>query len=173
MGPNKRSILEHIFETLLWKSRLIVILPVIFGVLAAIGLFVAGSYDIVHTIVHSLPSHGEEPDYAKILIGVIGAIDLYLIGIVLLIFSFGIYELFISQIDIARNDIEHNILEIGSLDELKNKILKVVVMVLIVTFFKIVLSATFTTPLEMLYLAISILAIAACTFFLRGMDHDK
>ena len=40
--------------------------------------------------------------HSHILAHVITAVDLYLIGVVLLIFSFGIYELFISKIDIAR-----------------------------------------------------------------------
>ena len=41
---------------------------------------------------------------SEMLLELITAIDLYLIGVVLLIFGFGIYELFISKIDIARAD---------------------------------------------------------------------
>ena len=37
-----------------------------------------------------------------------------------MIFGFGIYELFISKIDIAREDEDVTILEIKDLDELKN-----------------------------------------------------
>jgi len=59
-----------------------------------------------------------------------------LIAVVLLIFSFGIYELFISEIDDAENsEVGSKILAIHSLDELKDKLGKVVVMVLIVSFF--------------------------------------
>jgi uncharacterized protein (TIGR00645 family) len=167
---------EQLFEALLWKSRLIIILAVIFGVLASAALFLTGSYEIWHTVTHILPGHGGEPDYSKLLIGIIGAVDLYLIGIVLLIFSFGIYELFISDIDAARqgNEKEHNnILEITSLDELKNKLLKVVIMVLIVTFFKSVLSAQFQTPLEILYFGVAILAVAVCSYFIRNIESEK
>ncbi len=165
--------LELIFEKLLWKSRLIILIAVIFSVIAATALFLAGSYEIFESILHALPKDGHELDYAKLLAGIIGAVDLYLIGIVLLIFAFGIYELFISKIDIARDgSSEHNILEITSLEELKSKLMKVIVMALIVTFFKTVLSASFQTPLEMLYFAISILAIAGCTFFLHTIDKD-
>ncbi|MEL6501874.1 MAG: YqhA family protein [Cyanobacteria bacterium J06623_1] len=35
---------------------------------------------------------------------IIGGVDYYLIGIVLLIFAFGIYELFISEIEIKHQD---------------------------------------------------------------------
>jgi uncharacterized protein (TIGR00645 family) len=164
--------LEQIFELILWKSRLIILLAVIFGVLAAVLLFCAGSYEIFTSMLHVLPETGHELNYNKLLIDIIGAIDMYLIGIVLIIFSFGIYELFISRIDIARHDKDINILEIHSLDELKNKILKVIVMVLIVSFFKSILTTSFNTPLEMLCLAGAILAIGTCAFLIRNIDKE-
>ena len=172
MAKNPRHLFEQLFENLLWKSRLIILLAVVFGVIASAALFLTGSYEIWHTITRIISPENLEPDYSKLLIGIIGAVDLYLIGIVLLIFSFGIYELFISKIDNARSEgnKEHNILEISSLDELKNKLLKVIIMVLIVTFFKTVLNASFQTPLEILYFALAILAVATCSYFLR---HEK
>ena len=82
-----------------------------------------------------------EINYTTLLSGIIGGVDLYLIGMVLLIFSFGIYELSISKIDIARSsESYHTLLEISNLDDLKNKIIKVIIMVLIVSFFQRVLS---------------------------------
>ena len=106
--------------------------------------------------------------------GIISGIDLYLIGIVLILFSFGIYELFISKIDIGRHeDQEIQILEIKSLDELKDKILKVVVMVLVVGFFKRVMEMHIETPLNLLYLAISILLISASSYLLRTSYSKK
>jgi uncharacterized protein (TIGR00645 family) len=173
MKNNKSNFLEQLFESILWQSRLIVLLAVLFSILASLALFVTGSYEIWHTVSHIYQGPGHEPDYSNLLIGVIGAVDLYLIGIVLLIFAFGIYEIFISKIDIARDGDMHNVLEITSLDELKNKILKVVIMVLIVSFFRTVLGATFSTPLEMLYFALAILAVAACIFFLRHREHEE
>lgn len=174
MANKKINIIEQLFEGLLWRTRWIVLIAVIFSILASIALFVIGSYEIWHTVRQMNFLGGHEPDYAKLLIGIIGAMDLYLIAIVLLIFAFGVYELFISKIDIARDqNEEHNILEITSLDELKTKLLKVIVMVLIVTFFKTILSTSFNTPLEMLYFAIAILAVAICYFLLSSTDHKK
>ena len=99
----------------------------------------------------------------------ISAVDLYLIGIVLLIFGFGIYELFISKIDIAREDLSVTILEIENLDELKNKIIKVIVMVLIVSFFERVLkmSDSYSSSMDMLWFAISIFAISFGVYYLK------
>jgi uncharacterized membrane protein YqhA len=56
---------------------------------------------------------------------------------VLIIFSFGIYELFISKIDIARSSEAYStLLEISTLDDLKNKIIRVIIRVLVVSFFQ-------------------------------------
>ena len=87
-----------------------------------------------------------------------------------MIFSFGIYELFISKIDIGRENEEIQILEVKSLDQLKDKILKVIVMVLVVRFFKKVLEIPITTTLDLLYLAISILLIASTSYLLRSKN---
>ena len=91
----------------------------------------------------------------------ISAIDLFLIGIVLLIFGFGIYELFVSEIDFANAKFSESTLKIRDLDQLKNKIIKVIIIVLIVKFFEKVLkfSENFTTPMDILYFGLSILSI--------------
>ena len=171
-----RNFLETIFEGSLWKSRLIVILAVIFGMLGGIALFLVASYDIWIIAVdvfkfffaHYHPKHF----HAEIISGIIGAVDLYLIAVVMLIFSFGIYELFISKIDDAEeSEAGSKILAIHSLDELKDKLGKVVVMVLIVSFFKKVINMDFNTPLEMLYLAGSILALALALYYMHKGEH--
>ena len=90
----------------------------------------------------------------------------------MLLFSFGLYELFISEIDPAREDEDTNkILAIHSLDTLKDKISKVIVMVLVVGFFKKVGLAEFSTPLELFYLALSITAVSVGLYFLSKVGH--
>jgi uncharacterized membrane protein YqhA len=159
------SKLETCFEKFLWQSRFIVLLSVIFSLISAAAVFVVGSIDIALLLKKAIL--GELSSTAYLVAGIIGSIDLYLIGVVLLIFSFGIYELFISQIDIGRSDSEVRILEIKSLDDLKNRIIKVVIMVLVVTFFKQVLATDYDTPLDMLYFATSIFAISFGVYFMH------
>ena len=167
---NQKQKLEYFVETSLWTVRFLAIVPVLFGVFSVLGLFILGSLEIISGLSGYL--HFKHEETAKsILSGIIGGIDMYLIGIVLLIFSFGIYELFISKIDIGRQNEEIQILEIKSLDQLKDKVLKVIVMVLVVGFFKKVLEMPISTPLDLLYLAISILLIAASSYLLRS-KHD-
>jgi len=169
---SEQGFFEHYFELALWNSRFIVVLAVIFGTLGSITLFIAGSIEIFHTIMTYATNYAVTGQHNLILIGVIGAVDLYLIGVVLLIFSFGIYELFISKIDVARVDGDvTNILEIYTLDELKSKIIKVIIMVLVVSFFQRVLSMKFETSLDMIYMAISIFAISVGVYFLQKQKN--
>ena len=163
--------LEKVFEGAIWRSRFIVILAVVFGLLGAFVLFVVASMDIWGVAVYTFNTiiTGAHPDkfHEDIVAGIIGAVDLYLIAVVMFIFAFGLYELFISDIDEAMGDGNSSkILAITSLDQLKDKIAKVIVMVLVVNFFQRVLHTEFTTPLEMLYFAISIAFLSIGLYFL-------
>lgn len=152
---------EDRFESILWNLRYVVILAVILSVLASITLFIIGSWDILHSIVFNNPLTNESINNNNdLLFKIISSIDMFLIGIVLLIFGFGVYELFISEIDIAKDKFSST-LKISTLDQLKNKIIKVVIIVLIVKFFEKILKLTpnFNTPQDLLLLSVSILAI--------------
>lgn len=174
MKPARRQKkLEQIVEFSLWNTRFLTILPVFFGLLSVLILFLLGSWEIIEGVMEYIHLGPEKTKYAsKVIGGIIGGIDLYLIGIVLLIFSFGIYELFISKIDVGRNpEQEIRILEIKSLDQLKDKILKVIVMVLVVSFFKQVIEMEINTSLDLLYLAISIFLIAGSSYLMQISGH--
>jgi len=168
--------IELIFETLMWNFRLFTILPVVFGLLSSLTFFIIGSKDIWYGISLNFCPEKNCYDPYDILGYIIGGIDFYLVGVVLLIFSFGIYELFISRIDIRLLNQEINILSITSLDELKHKILQVVVVVLVVSFFKKSLSLEMKTLSDSIYLALSILIIAISSYLMHLQskhDHDK
>jgi uncharacterized protein (TIGR00645 family) len=168
-SADEQSFIERHFEAGLWSTRFIILTGVVFSVLAAVTLFLIGSYEIIHSIWNYFPNAQEDlkEAHSELLVHVIGAVDLYLIGVVLMIFGFGIYELFISKIDIAREDEDVTILEIKDLDELKNKIIKVIIMVLIVTFFERVLKMEYSEPLDMLYFAVSIFALSFGVYLIR------
>ena len=164
--------LEKFFENAMWQTRLFVLFAVVFGLLGSIVLFIVASMDIFEVLKYTINvySNGLHPEkfHEEIVSKIIGAVDLYLIAVVMLIFSFGIYELFISKIDAACNEDNENcstILAIHSLDQLKDKIAKVIIMVLIVNYFQRVLHTKYETPLELLYFALAIVALAVRLYF--------
>ena len=170
----KQSLLERVFESGLWNTRFFVLFAVIFSMLGGIALFIVASVDIfgvVSNVFHTYINHiHSEHFHEDIVGGLIGAVDLYLMAIVMFIFGFGLYELFISEIDVAKGGASR-ILEIHSLDELKDKLAKVIVMVLVVSFFKRVLHTPYEGALEMLYFSMSILALSLGLYFMhKGGD---
>jgi uncharacterized membrane protein YqhA len=168
--PEEQNIVERTFENALWSSRLIVLLAVIFGALSSIVLFIAGALEVSRTFLSAITPASLEVNHSGLLVGIIGAVDLFLIATVLLIFSFGIYELFISKIDVARGSEGYStLLEISTLDDLKNKIIKVIIMVLIVSFFQRVLELQINTSLDMLMMALSIAALCIGVYFLHKL----
>jgi uncharacterized membrane protein YqhA len=170
------NFIEKIFESTLWNGRLFILLAVIFSMVGAIILFVVASVDIFTVATKTISvyiNHQHPSDFHEMVVGgIIGAVDLYLMAVVMLIFSFGLYELFISEIDIAKNHGASKVLEIHSLDELKDKLAKVIIMVLVVSFFQRVLHTDYNGALEMLYFSGSILALSVGLYFLhKGGDH--
>jgi len=173
-----RNIIERVFEGALWNSRFMVVSAVIFALFGATALFVVASVDIWDAVELTWDlyiNHHHPDNFHGQLIGIIiGAVDLYLIAVVLLIFSFGIYELFISEIDDAEgSEVGDKILAIHSLDELKSKLGNVIVMVLIVSFFKKVIHMEFPTPLDMLYLAGSIFGLALSLYYMHKAHEGE
>lgn len=167
---------ERIFEGTLFRSRFVAYSAVIFSMFGAVILFLIASLDIWEVMVlvfdlifnHAHPEHLHE-DVVSV---IIGAIDLYLIAIVMFIFSFGVYELFVSEIDeMEQSEKSYSALKIHTLDELKDKIAKVIVMVLVVNFFQRVLHTEYSGALEMLYFSSSILLLALALYFLHKGDH--
>ena len=173
------SLLEKIFENTLWNGRLFILLAVIFGMVGAIALFIIASvdlWDMASYVVSTYYNHLHPDKFHEEVVGkIIGAVDLYLIAVVMLIFSFGLYELFISELDPAKKGIGNSkILEIDSLDQLKDKLAKVIVMVLIVSFFKRVLHTEYHGALEMLYFSASIFALSFALYFLhKGHSEEE
>lgn len=151
--------IEHYFEKFLWSSRLSVMAAVIASLLSSLAMFYLITIDTVSMISHlsgyaSLDQAERFALRSETITHVVELIDGYLLATVLLIFSFGLYELFISKIDAAESsDNSSKVLFINSLDDLKARLAKVVLMILIVKFFEHALTMNFVTPLDLLLFA--------------------
>ncbi len=171
------SRIERAVEWVLWQSRFMVFLAVVASLLSALVLIVVGTYDVwlvTSDLGHAFGDHeAYEAFHKEAIAGIIGAVDSYLIATVLLIFGLGLYELFISKIDLAEKDPRGSkVLVIHTLDQLKEKLGKVIVMVLIVIFFKNAVNFHYEGVLQLLYLGAGILLLAVA-LWLMGRDHGK
>lgn len=168
--------IEHIIEFILWESRLVIFFAVVASIISAIMLIVIGCFDVFLVIREALHSFGSKEAYDMFhkdaITHIISAIDSYLIATVLLIFGIGLYELFISKIERAEKDSRSSkILVIHTLDQLKEKLAKVIIMVLIVTFFKYAVNFKYDSMLNLLYLSVGILFVSIALFTM-GKGHD-
>ncbi|MBT0586007.1 YqhA family protein [Alteromonas oceanisediminis] len=162
--------IESTFESALWGSRFLALIPVIASLLGSLILFVVGTMDIINVAwltMNYYAGDGTKDIHDFIVTDIILAIDIYLVAVVLLIFGTGIYRLFISPIDESeQSDVSHPF-NIQSFDELKDKIVRVVILAVIIEFFRAVVDIRFSTPLEAIYLALSVLALAGSLYLMN------
>ena len=171
---------EKLFEVTLWNSRLVVIFAVVASLLAAFGMFYIATVDVWFMLSHlgeyvstDLTDEARVSFRATVVTHVVEIIDGYLLATVMLIFSLGLYELFISKIEAAENtENSSKVLLINSLDDLKNRLAKVILMILIVKFFEHALEMTFHSALEMLEFSAGIALIGLALYLSHASDHS-
>ena len=113
-------------------SRFIVSLGVFSSLLVSLFLFVAVTVRTIRLLIEEIPrlGLGSEDGTKALVIAAIEQADTVLIAAALLIIGIGLYELFIGQI--------HNVphwLEVHTLDDLKEKLISLIVAVLAINFF--------------------------------------
>ncbi|KAJ3690885.1 hypothetical protein LUZ61_020049 [Rhynchospora tenuis] len=122
----------------------------------------------------------------KVITMLVEAIDVYLIGTVMLVFGMGLYELFICNLDIAKtSSYGSNLLglfrlperpkwlAIKSVNELKTKLGHVIVMVLLIGLFENSKKIAIETPTDLLCFAASILLSSGCLYLLSKLNHAE
>ncbi len=170
---------ERIFESLLWDSRFVVIFAVIASLLSALAMFFMATVDAYYMLSHlaeyASPALDTASRYAlrsETITHVVEIVDGYLLATVLLIFALGLYELFISKIDMAEgSETSSNVLLINSLDDLKGRLAKVILMILIVKFFEHAIGLNFDSPAALLYLAGGIALLGLALFLSHAGEH--
>jgi len=170
--------MKDFFENILWNSRYVVLLAVWSSIVGMLLLFILSAMDMAHLVwefIEMIFLGVEKVDFHVTVVShVITAVDDFLLATVLLIFALGLYELFISKLDIAAGDDNaDNILMISSLDDLKDRLGKVILMILIVAFFKNVLHVTFDEPLNILYMGAGILMVSLASYFSHKAGSHK
>ena len=172
---SRRARFESRFEHLLWRFRLVTILPVVMSLLGSVSCFILGTQEEIHAL-HKLFNGYLNSEKNILLLGkVVGGIDYYVIGIALLIFGYGVYELIISDIDPRLQDLSQerrNILSITSLESLKQKLTNVIIVALIVTAFKLMISFQVQSISELLQFCGCVLMLAFSAW-LVGKNHKS
>ncbi|GGI69407.1 hypothetical protein GCM10007978_04060 [Shewanella hanedai] len=155
--------MRNLFERMLWSSRLSVMLGVLACIVAAFVIFVMGLKDVIHMLdlIWVYIFTGGHDVRNDLIMVVVEILDTFLLGAVLLIFAFGLYELFINNLEAAeKSKAGGKILVISSIDSLKSKLGKVILMMLIIKLFSYFIEMKPQSMLELLYMGIIIVLVA-------------
>jgi len=113
-------------KRLLGLTRYAVVIPALASILGALLLMAQGSFAMVLAVIDSIES---QYGLKETIVEVLTAIDAILLGTVLLVIGYGLYELFIdTDIDVPMW------LRVEDLDDLKSKLIGVVVAIIAVVF---------------------------------------
>ena len=149
-------------------GRYFILIAVICSFMAAVLALVYGGMQTFHSVGIILgQSEISSKNAKKLVVAMIEVIDLFLLGTVFYITALGLYELFISDnIDVPEW------LEIHTIDDLKGKLISVVVVVLGVLFLG--QAVTWDGETNLLPFGASIgIVIASLTYFLSGQQKVK
>ncbi len=169
---NYKSEITRRFEYTLYFTRFLTLLAVFGSLFAAIALFIKGAVIVVDGMIEFV-THITSPEYEHLLEMFVSSVDVFLFAIVLIIFGVGIYELFISKIDPVEKKADNRPtwMQVSNVDDLKASLGKVILMVLIVTFFKYSIEVEYGNVNDLLKLGVGIILIAGALFITNKSHH--
>lgn len=175
------KLIETLFEGMLWRSRFVVVIAVVASMISAIAVFFVTTVDVWYLVVHIFDYADPtlSPELRKTLhddtvTHVVEVVDGYLLATVMLIFALGLYELFVSDIDAAHGSrASSKILLIESLDDLKTRLAKVILMILIVKLFEHAVKMKMDSVLDLLYLGGAIALVGLALYLTHASEGQS
>jgi uncharacterized membrane protein YqhA len=143
--------------------RFFVLIPVIGLAIAACVLFIKGGIDIIHFMGKLIPGMAETGPEANIIVEIVETVHLFLVGTVLFVTSFGLYQLFIQPLPLP------GWLKTNDIEELELNLVGLTVVVLGVNFLSVIFE-----PREINLAVHGIgyaLPIAALAYFMKVRSH--
>jgi uncharacterized membrane protein YqhA len=150
---------------ILGLTRYAVIVPAIASIIGALLLMAQGSIEMVDVVFQSVTTHV----YIKeTVVGVLTAVDAILLGTVLLVIGYGLYELFVDP-ELTVPDW----LQVHDLDDLKSKLIGVVVAIIAVVFVGVFVDANRAGEVVSYGLGAGALVAGLAIFALATRKTDK
>ncbi|KAI5327159.1 hypothetical protein L3X38_026555 [Prunus dulcis] len=147
-SPSKVEDIEGHLDKVIYRFRFMAFLGVLGSLIGSFLCFIKGCTYVVRSFMEYSVNRN------KVIWSLVEAIDVYLLGTVMLVFGMGLYELFISNLDIVKSSQENkptdrsNLLgmftlkerpkwlDITTVNELKTKLGHVIVMLLLIGLFE-------------------------------------
>ncbi|KAI4330608.1 hypothetical protein MLD38_028883 [Melastoma candidum] len=176
---------EAEIERVIYGCRFMTLLGVSGSLVGSLLCFIKGCTSVAQSFSRYMVDRG------KVIFLLVEAIDVYLLGTVMLVFGMGLYELFVCNLDIAKTLSEggdrgtSNLfgiftlkerpkwLEIKSVNELKTKLGHVIVMLLLIGLFDKSKKAAIHTPVDLLCFSASVLLSSGCLYLLSKLNGSE
>lgn len=164
LGKQNKDMLQRV----LVASRYIVFVAVLAALLASTALIIYEAAVVIRVVLHAVGQGGALPQSGKALaVGLIEAIDVFLIGIVALIIGLGLHALFVDDTLPLPGWFK-----IDDFEDLKRHLVSIIIAVLAVLFLREAVERA--KDLDLLSLATALaLMIAAMAFFLLIGERRK
>lgn len=182
---------EEFIEKSIFNCRFFTLMGVVGSLTGSVLCFFKGCTFVVESFREYFYTCLRGVGSGKVILLLVEAVDVYLMGTVMLIFGMGLYELFVSALDVPGGNCfasgkrttvcgsnlfglfqlkeRPKWLEIRSLDELKTKLGHVIVMILLVGMFEKSKKVPIHTGTDLLCFSASILLASGCLYFLSKL----
>ncbi|XP_023903455.1 uncharacterized protein LOC112015299 isoform X1 [Quercus suber] len=175
---------EHI-EKAIYGCRFMTFLGVLGSLVGSFLCFIKGCTHVVSSFMEYFVNRG------KVILLLVQAIDVYLLGTVMLVFGMGLYELFVSNLDSSKSLSEEKTpyrsnlfglftlkerpkwLDIKTVNELKTKLGHVIVMILLIGLFDKSKKAVIHSPFDLLCFSASVLLSSGSLFLLSKLNGSN
>ncbi|KAH0643891.1 hypothetical protein KY289_034865 [Solanum tuberosum] len=176
---------EKNLEKVIYSCRFFAILAVWGSLIGSFLCFIKGCSCVIASFQGYMASR------ANVIVHLVEAIDMYLLGTVMLVFGMGLYELFISNLDKGKSmsgettPYRSNLfgmftlkerprwLEITTVSGLKTKIGHVIVMLLLIGLFDKSKRAVIHSPFDLLCFAASVFLCSCCLYLLSRLTDEN
>jgi uncharacterized membrane protein YqhA len=150
---------------ILGLTRYAVIVPAIASIIGALLLMAQGSIEMIIVVYESVAAHAYLKDT---IVAVLTAVDAILLGTVLLVIGYGLYELFVDP-ELTVPDW----LQVRDLDDLKSKLIGVVVAIIAVVFVGVFVDSNRADEVLSYGLGAGALVAGLAVFALATRKSDK
>ncbi|XP_058103751.1 uncharacterized protein LOC131247855 isoform X2 [Magnolia sinica] len=182
---------EEDVEKVIYGCRFMTFLGVWGSLVGSVLCFLKGCTYVVSAFQEYFAGGGPG---GKIILILVEAIDIYLIGTVMLVFGMGLYELFISNLNIESYQQSHlqetssygsNLfglfrllerpkwLEIQSIAQLKTKLGHVIVTVLLIGLFEKSKKVVISSTVDLLCFSVTVLLASSCLYLLSKLNEHE
>jgi uncharacterized membrane protein YqhA len=163
----------------IFRTRYLSVIAVVFGAVGAVLMFVIGAVTTIDAVVTYFGGHEDKAFSSDAALAstveIVSSLDQFLLGLVLLVFAYGVYSLWVVADTAAWEEQRTKLhapdwLNVTSVTDLKVKLIEVVAVLLAVLFLKGVLKNPMTVWSD-LVVPIAVVLLAATVWLIRKAGH--